>query len=66
MGAFGALAGRVWRIGTMAGNARRAPVVRTLTALAESLGGRARAALADAIAAADERFAALAPASSAA
>jgi (S)-ureidoglycine---glyoxylate transaminase len=65
MGAFGALAGRVWRIGTMAGNARRAPVVRTLTALAESLGGPACAALAGAIAAADERFAALAPAASA-
>jgi aspartate aminotransferase-like enzyme len=64
MGAFGALAGRVWRIGTMAGNARRGPVVRTLTALAETLGGRARAALGDAIAAADERFTALAPASS--
>jgi aspartate aminotransferase-like enzyme len=64
--AFGAIAGRVWRIGTMAGNARRGPVVRTLTALAESLGGPAHAALAGAIAAADERFAALAPAASAA
>ena len=64
MGAFGALAGRIWRVGTMAGNARRGPVVRTLTALAETLGGRARAALDDAIAAADERFAALAPAAS--
>jgi aspartate aminotransferase-like enzyme len=66
MGAFGALAGRVWRIGTMAGNARPEPVVRTLTALAECLGGRAHAALDEALAAAAGRFAALAPAASAA
>jgi aspartate aminotransferase-like enzyme len=66
MGAFGPLAGRVWRIGTMAGNARRDPVARTLTALAESLGGRARAGLRDALVAADERFAALGRAATAA
>src|SRR5262249_8319401 len=30
MGAFGPLAGRVWRVGTMAGNARPGPVCRTL------------------------------------
>jgi aspartate aminotransferase-like enzyme len=62
MGAFGALAGRVWRIGTMADNARRGPVARTLAALAATLGGRAAAARGEALAAADERFAALAPA----
>ena len=28
MGAFGSLAGRVWRIGTMAGNARGAPILQ--------------------------------------
>jgi (S)-ureidoglycine-glyoxylate aminotransferase len=38
MGAFGDLAGRVWRVGTMGHNARRAPVLRTLTALATTLG----------------------------
>ncbi len=59
MGAVGTPAGRVWRIGTMAGNARREPVARTLTALAESLGERARAARRDALASADERVAAL-------
>jgi aspartate aminotransferase-like enzyme len=62
MGAFGALAGRVWRIGTMADNARRGPVARTLAALAATLGGRAAAARGEALVAADERFAALAPA----
>lgn len=60
MGAFGSLAGRVWRIGTMAGNARGAPVLRTLAALADTLGDRARAALGDALAAAGQRFDALA------
>ena len=38
MGAFGGLAGQVWRVGTMGYNARRAPVLRTLTALAAVLG----------------------------
>jgi (S)-ureidoglycine-glyoxylate aminotransferase len=56
MGAFGSLAGRVWRIGTMAGNARSAPVLRTLAALADTLGDRGRAALADALSAAGQRF----------
>jgi (S)-ureidoglycine-glyoxylate aminotransferase len=56
MGAFGSLAGRVWRIGTMAGNARSAPVLRTLAAVADTLGDRARAALPDALAAAGQRF----------
>ncbi|MGH2669480.1 MAG: pyridoxal-phosphate-dependent aminotransferase family protein, partial [bacterium] len=64
MGAFGSLAGRVWRIGTMADNARRGPVLSTLTALGQSLGERARAALGDALAAADERFTALVRAAS--
>jgi (S)-ureidoglycine-glyoxylate aminotransferase len=62
MGAFGPLAGRVWRIGTMADNARRAPVLRTLAALADTLGGRASAALPEALRAAGQRFDALAPA----
>jgi aspartate aminotransferase-like enzyme len=56
MGAFGSLAGRVWRIGTMAGNARGAPVRRTLAAMADVLGDRARAALGDALAAIDQRL----------
>jgi (S)-ureidoglycine-glyoxylate aminotransferase len=56
MGAFGPLAGRVWRIGTMAGNARRAPVQQTLAAVADTLGDPARAALGDALAAAAERL----------
>ena len=60
MGAFGSLAGRVWRIGTMAGNARRAPILRTLAAVADTLGDRARAALGDALAAAGQRLDALA------
>jgi (S)-ureidoglycine---glyoxylate transaminase len=60
MGAFGALAGRIWRIGTMADNARPAPVLRTLGALADTLGGRARGTLPDALAAARQRFDALA------
>ncbi len=60
MGAFGSLAGRIWRIGTMAGNARPAAVSRTLGALADLLGPRARGALRDALAAADQHFAALA------
>jgi aspartate aminotransferase-like enzyme len=60
MGAFGSLAGRVWRIGTMAGNARAAPVLRTLAALADTLGDRARAALGNALAAPGQRFDALA------
>jgi aspartate aminotransferase-like enzyme len=38
MGAFGPLEGRVWRIGTMGYNARRAAVVRTLTAVSTVLG----------------------------
>jgi (S)-ureidoglycine---glyoxylate transaminase len=59
MGAFGPLAGRIWRIGTLAGNARRVPVARTLDALADTLGARASRALADALAAADRRFDAL-------
>ena len=56
MGAFGPLAGRVWRIGTMADNARRAPVLRTLGALADTLGGRAQGRLDDALAAARQPF----------
>jgi (S)-ureidoglycine---glyoxylate transaminase len=60
MGAFGSLAGRIWRIGTMAGNARPAAVSRTLGALADTLGTRARRALRDALAAADQHFDALA------
>lgn len=60
MGAFGSLAGRIWRIGTMAGNARPAAVSRTLGALADLLGPRARGALRDALSAADQHFDALA------
>jgi (S)-ureidoglycine-glyoxylate aminotransferase len=56
MGAFGSLAGRVWRIGTMADNARTAPVLRTLGALANILGAPARARLQDALTAAGQRF----------
>jgi aspartate aminotransferase-like enzyme len=56
MGAFGALAGRAWRVGTMADNARPAPVLRTLGALAETLGARARGRLDHALAAASRRF----------
>ena len=56
MGAFGSLAGRIWRIGTMAGNARPAAVSRTLGALADALGTPARGALRDALAAADQHF----------
>jgi aspartate aminotransferase-like enzyme len=66
MGAFGALAGRVWRIGTMGDNARRAPVLRALAALADTLGERARGALHQALTAAGQRFDALASAPSAA
>jgi (S)-ureidoglycine---glyoxylate transaminase len=58
MGAFGPLAGRIWRIGTMAGNANPAPVARALTALSDVLGARTR--LRDALAAAEQRFDALA------
>jgi aspartate aminotransferase-like enzyme len=57
MGAFGALAGRVWRIGTMADNARREPVLRTLAGLAAVLGPVAEARLAEALALAEARFA---------
>jgi aspartate aminotransferase-like enzyme len=60
MGAFGALAGRIWRIGTMADNARPAPVLRTLGALADTLGGRARGTVPDALTAAGRCFDALA------
>lgn len=56
MGAFGPLAGRIWRIGTMAGNAQPACVARTLDALADALGSRARGRLPDALQAADRRF----------
>ena len=56
MGAFGPLAGRIWRIGTMAGNARPAAVARTLEALASALGTHARGTLPDALAAADRHF----------
>ena len=62
MGAFGPLAGRIWRIGTMAGNARPGPVSRTLGALADTLGTRAREALGDALTAATRRFDAVASA----
>jgi (S)-ureidoglycine---glyoxylate transaminase len=62
MGAFGPLAGRIWRIGTMAGNARPGPVSRTLGALADTLGTRAREALGDALTAATQRFDAIVPA----
>jgi aspartate aminotransferase-like enzyme len=58
MGAFGELAGRIWRIGTMADNARFAPVARTLGALADTLGSQE--ALPGALAAAGHRFDALA------
>jgi (S)-ureidoglycine---glyoxylate transaminase len=60
MGAFGSLAGRIWRIGTMAGNARPAPISRTLGALADTLGTRACGTLRDALGAADQHFEALA------
>ena len=60
MGAFGSLAGRIWRIGTMADNARPAPVLRTLGALADAPGARARGTLQDALTAAALRFDALA------
>jgi aspartate aminotransferase-like enzyme len=56
MGAFGPLTGRIWRIGTMAGNARPGPVSRALGALAETLGGRACDTLEDALRAASRRF----------
>ena len=57
MGAFGPLAGRIWRIGTMAGNARPAPVARTLGRLAERPGSARHAGtLPDALAAADRHF----------
>ena len=60
MGAFGPLAGRVWRIGTMAGNARPGPISRTLDALADTLGTPAHRALD----AATRRFDAVAPVAS--
>jgi len=56
MGAFGSLAGRVWRIGTMANNARSAPVLRTLGALADTLGERTQGTVQDALTAAGQRF----------
>ena len=56
MGAFGPLAGRIWRIGTMAGNAQPAAVTRTLGAVADVLGARARGALRDALLAAERCF----------
>jgi (S)-ureidoglycine-glyoxylate aminotransferase len=59
MGAFGPLAGRAWRIGTMGDNARGLPVLRTLTALAAALGGAAPGALDRALDAARARLAAL-------
>jgi (S)-ureidoglycine---glyoxylate transaminase len=62
MGAFGPLAGRIWRIGTMAGNAQPACVARALGALADVLGTRARGRLPDALRAASQRFDAPAPA----
>jgi (S)-ureidoglycine-glyoxylate aminotransferase len=62
MGAFGPLAGRIWRIGTMAGNARPGPVSQTLDALANTLGARARGVLGEALIAATRRFEAIAPA----
>jgi aspartate aminotransferase-like enzyme len=64
MGAFGELAGRIWRVGTMAGNARPAPVARALGALADTLGARARGALDEALAAADRHLGGLARAAS--
>jgi (S)-ureidoglycine-glyoxylate aminotransferase len=66
MGAFGPLASRIWRIGTMAGNARPGPVSRTLDALANALGARACSALGDALIAATRRFEAVAPAAASA
>jgi (S)-ureidoglycine-glyoxylate aminotransferase len=60
MGAFGSLAGRIWRIGTMAENARLAPILRTLGALADVLGAPARGRLELALTAASQRFDALA------
>lgn len=57
MGAFGGLAGRVWRIGTMAEGARPEPVRRTLAAMAAVLGPAALSRLGDALATASERFA---------
>jgi aspartate aminotransferase-like enzyme len=62
MGAFGPLAGRAWRVGTMAEGARRAPVLRTLAAVAATLGGRALGALGEALAEASARLDALEPA----
>ena len=59
MGAFGPLAGRAWRVGTMAGNARPAAVLRTLGAIANTLGSPAEARLPDALAAAAQPFDAL-------
>src|SRR5262245_48683273 len=59
MGAFGPLAGRVWRVGTMAGNARPAAVLRTLGAVANTLGSPAEQRLGDALAAANQPFDAL-------
>jgi aspartate aminotransferase-like enzyme len=59
MGAFGPLAGRVWRVGTMAGNARPATVQRTLEALANTLGPSAEQRLGSALAAAGQAFDAL-------
>jgi (S)-ureidoglycine-glyoxylate aminotransferase len=56
MGAFGPLAGRVWRIGTMADNARPAAVSQTLSALADTLGPSARARLPEALAATAQRI----------
>jgi aspartate aminotransferase-like enzyme len=58
MGAFGPLAGRIWRIGTMAGNAEPACVARALGALADVLGIGARERLPEALRAASQRFAA--------
>jgi aspartate aminotransferase-like enzyme len=57
MGAFGPLAGRAWRIGTMAEGARPEPVRRTLAAMAAVLGSAALARLGDALAAAAGCFA---------
>jgi (S)-ureidoglycine-glyoxylate aminotransferase len=62
MGAFGPLAGRIWRIGTMAGNASPGPVSRALQALATTLGPRARGTLGEALAAATRSFGDVAPA----
>ena len=58
MGAYGPLAGRIWRIGTLAGNAEPACVARALGALADVLGIGARERLPDALRAASQRFAA--------